>query len=60
MQTGIDQLPEYIESLSALQYQCKGRLDVNTVVSMLAIVRCIDSSLTAFLIKLKIEGGNLP
>ena len=54
MEAGIDKLHEYVESLARMLYDSRGNITVQTAVTMLAIVKCIESALTAFLIKMKL------
>ena len=52
METGIDKLT--VASLSRLMGNSRGHITVQTATSMLAIVKCIEAALTAFLMKMKL------
>ena len=51
---GIDKIHEYVEALGRMLYSNEPVLTVQTVASMLAVVKCIEAALTSFLIKMKL------
>ncbi|BBO74702.1 hypothetical protein DSCW_21190 [Desulfosarcina widdelii] len=45
---------EFVERLAQLQYDSPGGITVDTARRMLAVLKCLESALIAFLIKMKL------
>jgi hypothetical protein len=51
---GIEKFSEYIERLVQINYDNAGSLNVTTATRMLAILKCLESALTAYLRKVEL------
>ena len=54
MTQGVEKIGEYIERLFQLSYKNDGYLNVRTATKMLAVVKCLEAPLLAYLSKLKL------
>lgn len=54
MSRGIEQIGDYVQQLERLQYRSCGNLSRDTAMRMLAVLKCLEAALTAYLIKLRL------
>jgi len=54
MSGGIEKTAEYIDRLAQLHYDNAGNLSVRTATRMLAVLKCLEAALTAYLRKVEL------
>ena len=54
MSRGIEKIGEYIDRLDRLHYRNAGQLNVDTAIRMLAVLKCLERALTAYLSRMKL------